>query len=256
MLSTPLERRQGRLPPPFVSVPGLPNLRDIGGYELPSHLYPPGSSIRKGVLYRSASPHACPPTSLLRLRYELDIRNVFDLRSGPEAAKRGAGAAALDGRLRAAGIKRVWAPVYAKQDTTGLDRISRMRLYGQQGTDVGTLSCIAFGIALRRSSSPIPLCQLFFKNYTPCPHQKPKKPDRIVARALQFLTRTNTGFCRDVPQHSNQRRACIPPVFQTSCLADHDLCNANPLHWRKGPYWNGYLPPSLIPRPASRSRRG
>ncbi|KIW05280.1 uncharacterized protein PV09_03808 [Verruconis gallopava] len=62
----------GLATPPFVSLPGSLNLRDLGLL--------PRSRIKPGLVYRSGSLHNIPPSAFARLRDELGIKSVFDLR--------------------------------------------------------------------------------------------------------------------------------------------------------------------------------
>jgi hypothetical protein len=74
------------LPPPFIYVPSLANLRDAGGLPVT----PPDGSrenrrvVRKGVLYRSADPTFLSEEEIHFLREELGITMIYDLRSQPE----------------------------------------------------------------------------------------------------------------------------------------------------------------------------
>ncbi|KAI1131033.1 tyrosine phosphatase [Nemania abortiva] len=86
----------GDLPsPPFISVPGLPNFRDAGGYEvisdLPGAPYADGKSkvrmIRRGVLFRSSEPSRLTDDGAMQLSKQLGIKLVYDLRSAVEIAR-------------------------------------------------------------------------------------------------------------------------------------------------------------------------
>ncbi|KFA47543.1 hypothetical protein S40293_02174 [Stachybotrys chartarum IBT 40293] len=70
--------------PPFIPVPGIPNLRDIGGYPVAS---PPGHLIRPGVVFRSADPSGVTPPGLTTLLTDLRVAHVYDLRSPAEATR-------------------------------------------------------------------------------------------------------------------------------------------------------------------------
>jgi hypothetical protein len=65
--------------PPFLTLSGVSNIRDVGGLELPT----PRGKIRKGLLYRAAAPSQSSFPALC----ELGITAVFDLRSQGEAAR-------------------------------------------------------------------------------------------------------------------------------------------------------------------------
>ncbi|KAK3354463.1 protein-tyrosine phosphatase-like protein [Neurospora tetraspora] len=73
--------------PPFISAPGLANLRDIGGYEIPSS---PASGkkkmVRKGVVFRSADPTKLTDEGVAVMQ-KLGITHVYDFRSKHEFGK-------------------------------------------------------------------------------------------------------------------------------------------------------------------------
>src|ERR1700742_4822003 len=73
------------LPPPFIAVPTLANLRDVA-HGLPSTSPP---SVRPKLLYRSADPSNVDLDGLSKIHNDLDIRTIFDLRSGPEIVNAG-----------------------------------------------------------------------------------------------------------------------------------------------------------------------
>ncbi|OTB07331.1 hypothetical protein M426DRAFT_249195 [Hypoxylon sp. CI-4A] len=79
--------------PPFHSISGLPNFRDIGGYPVrgaglvsgssPSQDGPPTKVVRRGLVYRSSEPSKLTDDGVSKLQ-GLDIQRVFDLRSAVE----------------------------------------------------------------------------------------------------------------------------------------------------------------------------
>lgn len=96
--------------PPFVFVPGVPNLRDIGGLPIAGQ---PGKVIRRGLVYRSSEPSQVTDEGVLVLN-ELGITHVYDLRSALEIQK----ASQNEGwRPREwDGAERVFVPVFLDQD--------------------------------------------------------------------------------------------------------------------------------------------
>jgi hypothetical protein len=79
-----------RLPPPFIYVPTLANLRDVGG--LPVHQRsdsPTPLAVRKRIIYRSADPSFLTEEDLKYIREDLGITHIYDLRSEPEFEKQG-----------------------------------------------------------------------------------------------------------------------------------------------------------------------
>ncbi|KAK1758325.1 protein-tyrosine phosphatase-like protein [Echria macrotheca] len=69
--------------PPFVVAPGLANLRDAGGYTIPTPAGEPSRAVRRGVLFRSADLSQAAEEAVAALR-QLRIKHVFDLRSAVE----------------------------------------------------------------------------------------------------------------------------------------------------------------------------
>lgn len=66
--------------PPFVPVPGIPNLRDIGGLPIAGR---PGKVIRRGLVYRSSEPSNVTDEGVSVLN-SLGVTHVYDLRSAIE----------------------------------------------------------------------------------------------------------------------------------------------------------------------------
>lgn len=75
--------------PPFISAPGLANLRDIGGYEIPSSPSSgssPRKMVRKGIVFRSADPTKLTEEGVTVMQ-TLGIKHVYDFRSKQEFGK-------------------------------------------------------------------------------------------------------------------------------------------------------------------------
>ena len=141
--------------PPFYTVNGIANLRDIGGYAcLPSDTQiqqsqPPSRkhSIRQHLLYRSADPSRVTDKGVKELK-DLGVRYVFDLRSAPEVKKEGVdegsegGQAAFDrgaerdGQETGSRIQRIWSPCFAEQDYSPEKIAVRYRQYAGMGSEV------------------------------------------------------------------------------------------------------------------------
>ncbi|KAI1433687.1 tyrosine phosphatase [Xylaria sp. CBS 124048] len=84
--------------PPFVFVPGLPNFRDAGGYEVTTSVSPASAAaeggrrgrikmVRRGVLFRSSEPSKLTDAGAAQLSEQLGIKLVYDLRSAVEIAR-------------------------------------------------------------------------------------------------------------------------------------------------------------------------
>jgi protein-tyrosine phosphatase len=69
-----------------ISLDGCLNFRDLGGYATPQ-----GRRVRWGLLYRSDALHHLTERDVRRVRDELEVRMVIDLRSGGEVALEGVG---------------------------------------------------------------------------------------------------------------------------------------------------------------------
>lgn len=69
------------LPFPFVTIAGLDNFRDIGGWPIADENgHDTSSTVRKGVFYRGPDPSPAEPAGLAKLK-ELRVTVAFDLRS-------------------------------------------------------------------------------------------------------------------------------------------------------------------------------
>lgn len=128
--------------PPFITVAGVANFRDAGGYPCSTSASQP-SSIRRGLIFRSADFNKVQPDGLKTVK-DLGIRKVFDLRSAPEikssSSKSSLGSilgpdgAPLSDSSPEAPVERIWVPVFAEQDY-GPDQVARRaQLYGTSGS--------------------------------------------------------------------------------------------------------------------------
>jgi hypothetical protein len=140
-MATDLPSTEPNLGAPFIPIPGVPNLRDIGGYPTTT-----GSTIKKGLVYRAAAPHDIPEEGFQQLT-ELGWKTVFDLRSNTEiekAAKAGSG-----GVVEIPGAERVFNPVFADEDYSPQTLAVRFANYASGTPEVGqsniTLMCPSHG---------------------------------------------------------------------------------------------------------------
>lgn len=113
--------------PPFHTVPGLSNFRDIGGWPVSTQHGPP-RLVRKGILFRGSDTNRITAQGEEKLR-KLGIKTDFDLRSKQQIDKTG-------GYKEIPGIERRWAPVFAEEKYTEEAAQKRYELYAGEGTDV------------------------------------------------------------------------------------------------------------------------
>jgi len=127
------------LPPPFINIPNLPNLRDIGG--LPSTLTSSSGAplaVRKQLLYRSGDPSRISPTSLETLHKAHGLTTILDLRAAPEIERAGT-LAAWERTLAATrgAVTRAWVPVFSADEYTPDVVAARFALYGAEDGPAG-----------------------------------------------------------------------------------------------------------------------
>lgn len=97
--------------PPFIQIPNLDNFRDIGGWDvnLPSFTSQPSPPIRgrvrSKIMYRSPDLGSLTSEGEKKIKQELGVKTVIDLRSVPQIVRAG-GVREIDG------VRRVWAPVF------------------------------------------------------------------------------------------------------------------------------------------------
>ncbi|KAJ3574782.1 hypothetical protein NP233_g1538 [Leucocoprinus birnbaumii] len=111
--------------PPFVTVPGVINVRDLG--LLPSATYP-GKMTKPRYLYRSAEISGVLPEGK-KLFKELNITTVFDLRSDTEIRKYNSPLPEIDG------VEIVHIPVFKTEDYSPEMMAKRFQLYASGKTE-------------------------------------------------------------------------------------------------------------------------
>ena len=117
--------------PPFITVQGIANFRDLGGYSIKSL---PSHSVRTNIIYRCAEPSQVTPDGISKLQ-ELGIKKAYDLRSFPEIQR--ATAAGYGQETEWDGCERVFAPVFAERDYSPEGLALRFKNYAMDGTLVG-----------------------------------------------------------------------------------------------------------------------
>lgn len=134
--------------PPFVAVPGLPNMRDIGG--LPVTTAPSSESgggqkpgarkiIRRGVVFRSSEPSKLTDKGVSMLTKDLGITHVYDLRSKVEIDRAHGKPLETDWQPREwSGSKRVFVPIFLDDDYSPEALAVRFQQYSHRATEVGS----------------------------------------------------------------------------------------------------------------------
>ncbi|KAL2062371.1 hypothetical protein VTL71DRAFT_6637 [Oculimacula yallundae] len=111
MSSTLPTEEAAKLPsPPFITVAGIYNFRDVGGYSISTSS---NHSIRRNILFRCAEPSKITQDGISTVQ-KLGITHVYDLRSRPEIERNRA--AGRGGIIEWEGCTRVFAPVFEDRD--------------------------------------------------------------------------------------------------------------------------------------------
>jgi hypothetical protein len=111
----------------FIEIPGVLNLRDIGGYPIASQ---PGKQVRSNLVYRSAAPSRQITQEGISTLRGLGIKRVYDLRSTAELDTLGGYARTSDWD----GIERVLVPVFRPQDYNPGAVAARFKKHGASAT--------------------------------------------------------------------------------------------------------------------------
>ncbi|KAK1776392.1 protein-tyrosine phosphatase-like protein [Copromyces sp. CBS 386.78] len=109
--------------PPFISAPGVANLRDVGGYEIPSTSGNTKKMVRKGVVFRSADPTKLTDEGVAVMQ-TLGIAHVYDFRSKLEFGK-----TPETEPKEWEGAQRHWVPVFAEVDLSPEAQAVKMRRF-------------------------------------------------------------------------------------------------------------------------------
>ncbi|KAH7311988.1 tyrosine phosphatase family-domain-containing protein [Rhexocercosporidium sp. MPI-PUGE-AT-0058] len=115
--------------PPFVTVPGIHNFRDIGGYPVSTSS---NQSVRSNVVYRCADPSKITQEGISAAQ-GLGITHVYDLRSNNEIERNKA--AGRGGVVEWEGCERVFAPVFEDRDYSPEALAGRFRDYASGGPE-------------------------------------------------------------------------------------------------------------------------
>jgi hypothetical protein len=96
--------------PPFITVAGIPNFRDLGGYPISASK---SHSVRRAVVYRCGEPSMVTEDGITTMQ-QLGITHIYDLRSNNEIERNQA--AGRGGVVEWDGTQRVFVPVFSDQD--------------------------------------------------------------------------------------------------------------------------------------------
>jgi len=114
--------------PPFVSVSGIHNFRDLGGYAVS-----PTLSVRRNVIYRCGEPSKVTQDGIETLK-SLGVTRMYDLRSKVEIDRNKD--ANWGGIKEWDGCERVFTPVFIDQDYSPENLALRFKDYASEGTEV------------------------------------------------------------------------------------------------------------------------
>lgn len=112
--------------PPFIPVEGVPNFRELGGYDCASDSTS-AVVLRRHYLFRCATLAQITPQGTHTLTHDLNINTLYDLRSQPEinSVLKTAGPAGLE----VAGVTRHFTPVYKDEDYSPVALARKYAMY-------------------------------------------------------------------------------------------------------------------------------
>lgn len=131
-----------KLPHPFLTLDGINNIRDMGGYPVETAEGQPKRVVRPHVAFRSGDPCRAPVESVKKLRDEAGIATIYDLRSMDGILGSGGGEVVLRGfnqKRNEAGVERIWAPVIDDDKTTPELVAQRLMEFMLEGPEVSSL---------------------------------------------------------------------------------------------------------------------
>jgi protein tyrosine/serine phosphatase len=117
--------------PPFVTIEGVPNFRDLGGYICPP---PPNADpskkyqVRSDLIYRCATLAHITPKGCSKLTEDVGVRTLYDLRSSPETKK-------IFAVPEIPNLTRHWTPVYEAEDYSPAVLTKKYKWYTAEDTN-------------------------------------------------------------------------------------------------------------------------
>ena len=118
---------------PFISVSGISNFRDIGGYAVDESSSSSARSIRRNMIYRCGEPSRVTEAGIETL-HSLGITRIYDLRSKTEIERNKS--AGWGGIKEWSGCERVFAPVFLDLDYSPEALAIRYKDYASEGMEV------------------------------------------------------------------------------------------------------------------------
>ena len=119
--------------PPFITIAGIPNFRDLGGYPVSTS---PNHSVRRDIIYRCGEPSQVTKDGIKEMQ-RLGITHIYDLRSNNEIER--SEAAGRGGVVEWEGCERVFVPVFADTDYSPESLGVRYQNYAADGSEVRIL---------------------------------------------------------------------------------------------------------------------
>jgi hypothetical protein len=174
------------LPPQFVSIPGLSNFRDIGGWPISDDAGNIIAHVRSGIFYRGPDTAPIEPVGEKTLR-DLGITTDFDLRSNGQIVKAG-------GFKTIEGIERVSCPAFPDGEYSPEKAAARYVQYASDGTDVSVFLSYIQTSQYKNLKGVSEFHYLWHSS----------RYDVLFQRAD-----VQTGYCSSLFRNLNSRRACM-----------------------------------------------
>ncbi|KIV99034.1 uncharacterized protein PV09_09261 [Verruconis gallopava] len=113
---------------PFIDIPNLPNVRDIGGYPIVDSFSNFGMArVRKGLIFRGSDSTQITQSGCQKFR-EQGISTQFDLRSQQQIDRAGT-------IREIPGVTRYWTPIFGEEEYTVEKAGLRYQQYAGDGTE-------------------------------------------------------------------------------------------------------------------------
>ncbi|TVY75902.1 Tyrosine-protein phosphatase, partial [Lachnellula suecica] len=128
-MSAPSSHEASLPSPPFLSISGIPNFRDLGGYPITAS---PAHSVKRSIIYRCGEPSLVKEDGIKTMQ-KLGITHMYDLRSEPELQRnRDAGRGDV---VEWEGCERVFVPVFRNEDYSPEGLAVRLKDYASNDAE-------------------------------------------------------------------------------------------------------------------------